>query len=135
MSKNCENKKFEHVLLETLDEALSTLGENVKKTVYFHLQQKFLIAKQEIPYKIDDFSDALEQIFGLGARTLEILIMTKLHQKIKPSYKWEGPNWLVPELTFSQYIELLKLSYEDNGKISQVEVIIDAGDQRQKQTA
>ncbi len=64
MSKNCENKKFEHVLLETLDEALSTLGENVKKTVYFHLQQKFLIAKQEIPYKIDDFSDALEQIFG-----------------------------------------------------------------------
>jgi hypothetical protein len=53
--------------------------------------------------------------------------MTKLHQKIKSKYKWEGPNWLVPELTFCQYVELLKLSYEDNGKISQSEVIIDAG--------
>ena len=119
LNKNCEGKKFELILLETLDEALSTLGENVKKTIYFHLQQKFLIAKNEIPYKIDDFSDALEQIFGLGARKLEILIMAKLHQKITPRYKWEGPNWLVPELTFSQYVELLKIFYENNEKIGQ----------------
>ena len=133
MSKNCEGKKFELVLLEALDEAFSTLGENVKKTIYFHLQQKFLVAKQDIPYKIDDFSNALEQIFGLGARTLEILIMVKLHQKINPRYKWEGPKWLVPELTFSQYVELLKLSYEENGKIGQVEVIVDAGEQKQEQ--
>ncbi len=135
LSKDCEDKKFEVILLETLDEALSTLGENVKKTIYFHLQHKFLIAKQEIPNRIDDFSDALEQIFGSGARTLEILIMKKLHQKIKSRYKWEGPNWLVPELTFSQYVELLKVFYEDNCKIGQVEVIIDAGEQRQEQTA
>jgi hypothetical protein len=120
LSKNCEGKKFELVLLETIDEALSALGENVKKTIYFHLQQKFLIAKQDIPNKIDDFSDALEKIFGLGARTLEILIMAKLHQKIRPRYKWEGPHWLVPEITFSQYVELLKLSYEDNERINQV---------------
>ena len=135
MSKNCESKKFEVVLLETLDEALSTLGETVKKTIYFHLQHKFLIARQEIPYKIDDFSDAIEQIFGSGARTLEILIMTKLHQKIRSRYRWEGPNWLVPELTFSQYVELMKLFYEDNEKIGKVEVIIDAGEQRQEQRA
>ena len=135
MSKNCEGKKFELVLLETIDEALSTLGEIVKKSIYFNLQQKFLIAKQDIPYKIYDFSDALEQIFGLGARTIEILIMKKLHEKIKSSYRWEGPNWLVPELTFSQYVELLKVSYEDNGKVGEVEVIIDAGDQRKEQRA
>jgi hypothetical protein len=131
--KNCEGKKFEDVLLETLDEALSTLGETVKKSIYFHLQREFLIAKQDIPYKINDFSDALEQIFGSGARTLEILIMTKLHQKIRSRYRWEGPNWLVPELTFSQYVELLKSFYEDNGKTGQVEVIIGAGEQRQEQ--
>lgn len=135
LTKNNDRKKFEVILLETLDEALSTLGETVKKTIYFHLQQEFLIARQEIPYKIDDFSDALEQIFGSGARTLEILIMTKLHQKIKSRYRWEGPNWLVPELTFSQYVELLKSFYEDNEKIGQVEVIIDAGEQRQEQRA
>ena len=43
------------------------------------------------------------------------------------------PNWLVPELTFSQYVKLMKLSFDDKGKIGQVEVIIDAGEQRQEQ--
>lgn len=122
-------------MLETIDEALSALGENVKKSIYFHLQRKFLINNQDIPYKIEEFSDALEQIFGLGARTLEILIMTKLHAKTNSSYKWEGPNWLVPELTFSQYVKLLKLSYENNEKIGQVEVIVDAGEEKQEQRA
>jgi hypothetical protein len=135
LSKNCKGKKFEDILLETLDESLSALGETAKKSIYFHLQLKFLIAKKQIPYRIDDFSDALEQIFGSGARTLEILIMKKLHEKIRSRYKWEGPSWLVPELTFSQYVELLKLFYEDNGKICHSEVIIDAGDQRQEQRA
>ena len=121
LSKNCEGMQFEQVLLETIEEALSTLGENAKKSIYFHLQHKFLIAKQDIPYKIDDFSDALEKIFGISARKLEILIMAKLQQKIKAFYKWEGPNWLVPELTFSQYVELLRSFSEENRKIGQIE--------------
>ena len=135
MGKNGDCKKFENLLTETIDEAFSTLGENVRKSIYFHLNQKFMITKQDIPYKIDEFSDALEQIFGIGARMLELLIMTKLQGKIRALYKWEGPNWLVPELTFSQYVSLLKSFYEDNGEIRQVEVIMDAGDQRQEQRA
>jgi hypothetical protein len=133
LRKNCENRRFEDLLLDILDDALSAIGENAKKSIYLHLQQKFLIAKQDIPYKIDDFSDALEQIFGCGARSLEILIMTKLHQKIKSNYRWEGPNWLVPELTFCQYVKLLKLFYEDNQKIDQVKVIVDVEEQIQEQ--
>ena len=70
MGNNGDCKKFENVLLETIDQAFSTLGENVKKSIYFHLNQKFMITKQDIPYRIDDFSDALEQIFGTGARML-----------------------------------------------------------------
>jgi hypothetical protein len=120
-------------MLESIDEAFSTLGMSAKKSIYFHLSQEFMIMRQDIPDKTDDFSDALQQIFGLGARMLEILIMTKLNEKIGSNYKWEGPNWLVPELTFTQYITLLKLFYEDNGKIGQVEVIIDGEEQRQEQ--
>ena len=135
LSKNCEDMKFELVLLETIEEALSILGENAKKSIYFHLQQKFLIAKQDIPFKIDDFSDALEKIFGLGACSLEILIMAKLQQRIRAFYKWEGPTWLVPELTFSQYVALLRLFSEEDGKIGPVEVIIDAGKQKQERRA
>jgi hypothetical protein len=135
LSKKCENKKFEILLLETLDEALSTLGENVKKTIYFHLQQNFLIGKKEIPHKIVEFSDALEQIFGLGAKSLQILIMARLQRKIGSHYKWEGPAWLVPDLFFGQYVALMRLFFEDTGKICEVEVLFDAGEQRQEQRA
>lgn len=133
MDKSYKIKKFENVILESIDEAFSSLGESAKKSIYFHLSQEFMIMRQDIPDKTDDFSDALQLIFGLGARMLEILIMTKLNEKIGSNYKWEGPNWLVPELTFTQYITLSKLFYEDNGKIGQVEVIIDGEEQRQEQ--
>jgi hypothetical protein len=96
------------------------------------LENKFMIARQNIPYRIDDFSDALERIFGLGARHLEILIMKKLHEKVTCSYKWTGPNWLVPDLTFRKYVELMRLCYEDTGKIGEAEVWIDAGEKQEQ---
>ena len=75
MNRNNGRKKFETVLVEAVDEAFSTLGESVKTSIYFHLEHKFIIPKQDIPYRIDDFSDALERIFGIAAKHLEILIM------------------------------------------------------------
>ena len=132
MGKNRGGKKFEQILLDSIDEAFSTLGESVKKSIYFHLEHKFMIARQDIPYSIDNFSDALERIFGLGARHLEILIMKKLHEKITCFYEWNGPSWLVPDLTFRQYVELMRLCYEDKGKIGEVEVWIDAEEKQEQ---
>ncbi len=132
IGKNINPKKFESVLLESIDEAFSNLGENVKTVIYFHLTEKFMITKQDIPSKIDDFSDALEKIFGLGSRKLEILIIAKLHEKISCDYKWQGPKWLIPDLTFRQYVELSRSYYEDREKMGQIEVIIDAEEQEQR---
>jgi hypothetical protein len=132
LGKNRGGKKFEQILLDSIDEAFSTLGESVKKSIYFHLEHKFMIARQDIPYSIDNFSDALERIFGLGARHLEILIMKKLHEKITCFYEWNGPSWLVPDLTFRKYVELMRLCYEDKGKIGEVEVWIDAEEKQEQ---
>ena len=132
LSRNDGRKKFETVLLEAVDDAFSTLGENVKTSIYFHLEHKLIIPKQDIPYRIDDFSDALERIFGIAAKHLEILIMKKLHEKITCFYEWDGPSWLVPDLTFRQYVELLRLCCEDKGKTGEVEVWVNA-EEKQKQ--
>jgi hypothetical protein len=132
LGKNRGGEKFEQILLDSIDEAFSTLGESVKKSIYFHLEHKFMIARQDIPYSIDNFSDALERIFGLGARHLEILIMKKLHEKITCFYEWNGPSWLVPDLTFRKYVELMRLCYEDKGKIGEVEVWIDAEEKQEQ---
>ncbi|MCW4043993.1 MAG: hypothetical protein NWE94_00570 [Candidatus Bathyarchaeota archaeon] len=108
---------FNEVLLEAINEALSSLGENVAKSIYFHVEKTFNIKPWEIPKRIKEFSNALEQIFGLGARTLEILCMQKLHNKIQvtckwPKYEWPLSKWIAPELTFQEYVNLMRQNYE-----------------------
>ena len=132
MDKKNQRKKFEDILQDSVDEAFSSLGESVKKSLYFHLEHQFLIPRQDISCKIEDFSDALERIFGLGARHLKLLIMEKLYRKVNCTYKWEGPKWLVPDLTFNQYVELIRMGYDDEEKIGTIEVIVDAGERQEQ---
>ena len=121
-------KKFNDILLESIDKAFLTLGENSKSAIYFHLERKFAISRQDIPDRVHDFSDALEQIFGLAARQLEILIMKCLNEKIECTYDWVGPKWLIPELTFSKYVKFLELCFIDKKKNVEVELLLDAGE-------
>jgi hypothetical protein len=110
------DRPFYDILLEAIDEAFSTLGESPKASIYFSLEKLEGIKKQEIPFRIDDFQNALEKLFGIGARHLEILFIKKLHEKIKARYKWDMPRWVVPELTFKEYIRLAKMSFEKSNK-------------------
>jgi hypothetical protein len=118
-------KRFGTILLDSIDEALSTLGENSKKAIYFHLETKFGISKQDIPGRVSDFSEAIEHIFGVAAQQIEILIMKCLNQQVECSYNWVGPKWLVPDITFTKYVKLLELWYEDAEKNGKMEVILD----------
>jgi len=70
------------------------------------------IKKQEIPFRIDDFQNALEKLFGIGARHLEILFVKNLHEKLKITCKWDMPRWVVPELTFQEYLRMVKKTFE-----------------------
>jgi len=132
VDKKSHSRKFEDVLLESIDEAFSSLGESVKASIWFHLEHEFLIARQDIPFRVEDFSDALERIFGVGARHLELLMMRLLYEKVNCLYKWQGPKWLVPDLTFKKYVELLRIAYEDEEKIGTFEVMVDAGEQQEQ---
>lgn len=117
MTKQSQHKSFEQILLEAIDEALSSLGESVKTAIYFHLANSFNVKRQEIPQRIADFSEALERIFGPGARHLEILFMKSLHAKIKvtcewPTCEWPLSKWIVPEMTFKEYVRLMRQRFE-----------------------
>jgi hypothetical protein len=99
-------RDFEKLLLEAVDEQLTSLGESSKQALYFHLEKGFNIKKQEIPQKTEAFVDAMEKIFGQGADYLEILIMKRLHSKIGLEVKLSTPN-----LTFAEYVEAAKKCY------------------------
>ena len=99
---------FEKLLLNAIDEGLSALGESPKRVVYFYLEKKFNISRREIPDKIEDFVEALEKIFGLGAKFLQILIIKQLYQKIEKNLEWNEEQ---TDLTFTEYIVAARRSY------------------------
>ena len=104
------------LLLEAIDKSFLSLGEPVKKSIYFYLENSMGIKKPEIPFRINDFQNALEKLFGIGTRHLEILIIKNLHEKIKIKYKGDMPRWVVPDLTFQKYIRLVKMTYENSNE-------------------
>jgi len=92
---------FEEVLLEAIDEGLSMLGESAKQAVYCHLGKTFKMNRLDIPYRLEEFTDAIEGIFGAGAKILEIQIMKCLFKKVGHTFK----NYPRPKnLTFTEYV-------------------------------
>jgi hypothetical protein len=102
-----KRKAFENLLTEAIDEGLTSLGESAKHAIYFHLEHKFKIAKKDIPCRLEDFTKGLENIFGLGAHFIEILIMKSLFEKIGQPLEWNQSK----EFVFVEYVAAAKRSY------------------------
>ncbi len=98
---------FEEILLEAVDEGLSSLGETCKKSIYFHLDREFKLSKRNIPFRIKDFAEAIESIFGMGAKVLEIRIMKNLFQNMGYPFQY-FPNQ--EHLEFTKYIESARVN-------------------------
>ena len=75
------NGEFEKLLVEAIDESLSSLGDSPKQAILFHLEKTFKIKKQEIPNNVGSFDVALKKLFGPGADFLEALIEKKTLRK------------------------------------------------------
>jgi hypothetical protein len=118
-NQEAENKtKFEEILLEAIDEGLALLGESSKQTIYFHLEKSFNMHKQDIPHRIEEFTDAIEDIFGAGAKIIEIQIMKCLFKKVGYSFKHYPKQ---KRLTFKEYIAAAKLEKNNYDKIEKQE--------------
>ena len=109
-------QKFNECLIQAVDEALTSLGEPVKNTVYFQLETSFNIPKNQIPDQIEEFTNIMHKIFGLGASRLEIKFMKNLHSKIKVSVEtngceWPLSKWIVDDMSFTDYIKRTRENY------------------------
>ena len=116
ISTEAISEEFDKLLLEAIDEALASLGEAVKNSIYSHLQNDFKIKRDEIPNRICEFSDILHKIFGLGAGRLEVKCMKNICEKVKvkiawPEYEWPMSKWILTDITFQEYVGTAKKSY------------------------
>lgn len=100
--ESAHNRDFRKLLLEAVDEGLSSLGNSQKQAIYFCLEKTFAVKKKEIPNKVEEFASAIEKIFGNGAKILEIQIMKHLYEKVGPDFEYfpEKDN-----LLFTEYVE------------------------------
>ena len=104
-SQTSGNDKFKVALMEAIDEGLSAFSTLNKQEIYFHIENIFKIKKDEIPYKIEDFVDAIEQIFGIGAKLIEIRIIEALHKK-SPDFMFSPKKGTV---IFQEYVASLRI--------------------------
>jgi len=102
-----KRKAFDELLLTAIDEALISLGESVKQSIYFHMETKFCVPRQDIPDNLNQFQAGLEKIFGVGARFIEILIMKNLHAKIGQPLEIENES----SLEFVEYMSAVEHNF------------------------
>jgi hypothetical protein len=97
---------FQRIFLEAADEAFALFGKKVEQSIYSQLEEKFKIAKKDIPLHIEKFTRALEKIIGPGATLLEIQMMKRLHEKVGPGFKYHTRN---ENLTFLEYLKAIRV--------------------------
>ena len=71
--------KLDETILEAVDESLTSFGESVRQVAYYQLDTIYHVRKQDIPHKIEEFANAVEEIFGVGARLIEMRILETLY--------------------------------------------------------
>jgi len=98
-------RDFTKLLLEAVDETLSSLGSSSKRAIYFYLERNFSIKKQEIPNRIEEFTDAIEKLFGNGAKILEIQIMKHLHENLGRDFEYFSES---DNLLFTDYANVVR---------------------------
>lgn len=73
---------FGEVLLSTIDESLSVLGEEPKMALYQYLETMHSLPREDIPHRIEEFSNGLKKALGGASSVVERLILKKLFQRI-----------------------------------------------------
>lgn len=102
-----KSKDFGKLLLGSIDDALGSMGESAKQSVYFHMERTYKVARNEIPENLPQFQEGLEKIFGVSARLMDILIMKNLYAKVGHPFIMEKNQ----QLEFIKYVNAARQSF------------------------
>jgi hypothetical protein len=72
------NTSLDLPLIESVDAALSALGSSTRDSILLFLRKKYSISMEDIPQRMDEFLEALNELLGYGARVIEKLVIARL---------------------------------------------------------
>lgn len=94
---------FSALLLESIDEALTDLlGRRAREAVYDYLERNCLVARNELPTRLEAFVTLLDDTFGKGSKTIGRVVAKRLYSKLE----WEFIE--VPGYGLVGYVEAVK---------------------------
>lgn len=77
-----ESNNFEQLLLNSIDEAMSNLGESCRALLYTYLAAALSLKKDQIPKRLEDFTVVIKDIFKLGSKVIDGLVLKTLCDKL-----------------------------------------------------
>jgi len=99
--------RFDYLLLESIDEAIADLlGRRSRDQIYDYLATRYRYGHEEIPLKIFEFCDFLEDTFSTGSKTMERTIIRRLCDRL--GYEFVH----VPGFEFFDYLDALRARSE-----------------------
>ena len=100
------NHKFGQLLLESIDEGLSVLGNEPREAVFQFLRTICDLPRETIPDRIPDFAAGLKKALGGSSRVIERVILRKLFEKVGSIFRE------APDLDFMEYVADARRRYD-----------------------
>ena len=97
---------FEQLILESIDEGLSVLGNEPRQALYQYLLTICSLPREEIPNRVADFAAGLRKSLGGASKVIERVILRKLFQKTGTSFRE------AIDTEFTEYVADAKRRYE-----------------------
>ena len=83
---------FNGKIFDCIDRALDTLGEGVKQSLYYQIENRFHIPRDEFASRSPEIIDHLKQILDIGGSSmLERLIVREIRKEFKLDYQKDLP--------------------------------------------
>ena len=69
------SKDLQRMLAKSIEEALDSLGGNAGQVILYHIEKEYSLKVDDMIESPDSFVEALQDMFGLGAFTLEQIVV------------------------------------------------------------
>jgi len=79
-------------VVEAVDHGLLALGEIVRETIYWRIEESYHLKREEIPENLDAFYKALQELLGRGAEIIRSLIAKDFYGRLDLKFP-NRENW------------------------------------------
>ena len=94
--------------MESIDESFTALlGQTAKNALYAYLVKTRALGREEIPERLDDFDECMQETFGQAAVVIERNILARFYDKLGLNYSGRT------DYAFTDFVDATKKSIQE----------------------